>query len=246
MSNEINIQGVKIHNLDYDEFMKEFLKYLKGGQKRTIAFINAHCINVTRKDKEYKDIINGFDLILADGIGVFLASLANKNTIRENLNGTDLMPKIFRDVNLAGATFFFIGGRPGVAEKARDNLIKEFPGLKIIGCMHGYFDNVQDREVVNMINEARPDILLVAIGVPKQEKWIFHNKDKIEAKIFTGVGGFFDFAARINMRAPKWMRKIGMEWIFRLIQEPKRLRQRYILGNIEFLYYTLKDFLKKI
>lgn len=244
MGNRINIQGTGFDNIDYKKFMENFRGFLQGDQKRTVAFINAHCVNITRKDKEYKDIINSFDLVLGDGTGLSLACAANGTPLKENLNGTDLMPKIFKDMAPSEITFFFIGGMPGVASEARNRLLKKCPGLKIVGCEHGYFDNTQGKNIVSRINETRPDVVLVAMGVPRQEKWIFYNKDSMETKVLMAVGGFFDFASGAIKRAPRWVRQMRMEWLYRLIQEPGRLWRRYIFGNAEFLYYIYKDFLK--
>ena len=116
--------------------------------------------------------------------------------------------------------------------------------MKIVGYMSGYFDVAKEGSVIDAINARKPDLLLVAMGVPKQEKWICRNKDKVNSKIIIAVGGFFDFMAGTNRRAPKFMRRLGMEWIYRIYQEPKRMWRRYVFGIPEFLYHTLKETLK--
>jgi N-acetylglucosaminyldiphosphoundecaprenol N-acetyl-beta-D-mannosaminyltransferase len=237
MEKRINIQGLSIHNIDYMLVLSFIKKYLNSADKKTICFISAHCVNVARKDSEYKSIVNNFDLILPDGIGMAFAGMMNKTPIKENLNGTDLIPRLFND--LKQLKVFLLGGKPGVVEKVKVNLENKFPSINIVGYMHGYFSD--EKEICNEMSKCNPDIILVAMGVPLQEKLIQKNKDKINTKLFIGVGGLFDFIAGINKRAPKCMRKLGLEWIYRIYQEPKRMWKRYIIGGPVFFYHAFKE-----
>jgi len=245
MIKKASIQGVNVHNINHAQFWTIFDEFLKGDKKRTIGFVNSHSINVARKDEEYKQAINNFDLILSDGFGVFIASLIKNISPRlENLNGSDLIPLIFKRLSSQNVSFFFVGGTPTVIANATIYIRKQYPKINITGYSHGYFNKEMEYMLCDKINECKPDILVVGMGEPKQEKWIFQNKDRINAKIFIGVGGLFDIFAGCLKRPPKWIRKIRSEWLYRLYEEPRRLWKRFLIGNFVFLYHACKDAFK--
>ena len=239
------IQGINIHSIKKEQFISICNEYLKRKEKRVIGYINANCANIAREDEEYKRIMNNFDLVLPDGTGMFIANLM-KNVFPKfvNSNVTDIFSLIFDMASKQNVTFYFIGGRPSTAAKAKTNAEKQYPGINILGYSDGYFNKEEERVLFEEINKCKPDVILVGMSVPKQEKWIFQNKDRINAKILIGVGGLFDFVSGRIKRAPKWIRRLGFEWLYRFYQEPKRLWNRYMLGNFVFLYYACKDALK--
>ncbi len=189
------------------------------------AFVNAHCLNVAWSDSEYKDILLHCDRVWPDGTGVRMAGARLGFPVPENVNGTDLFPL------LSGRVFLY-GAAPGVAEKAAEAIREKYPKMEVVGCDHGYGD---DRAVIEHVNQVKPDILLVALGVPRQEKWIAVHRDELAAGCVIAVGGLLDFVSGRIPRAPMWMRRLGVEWIFRLLQEPRRMFRRYIIGNPLFL-----------
>jgi N-acetylglucosaminyldiphosphoundecaprenol N-acetyl-beta-D-mannosaminyltransferase len=162
------------------------------------------------------------------------------NPLLENLNGTDMLPYLCENAVKNRFRIFLLGAQPGVAEKAKANLIKKFNGLQISGTQHGYFGKEEEQKVIEKINKSKTDILLVALGVPKQEKWICGNLSKLQVKVAMGVGGLFDFYSGKIKRAPRWMREVGLEWLYRVLQEPKRMWRRYIIGNPLFLLRVIK------
>ena len=157
------------------------------------------------------------------------------------MNGTDFIPKLLtlaRDLN---KNVYLLGGEEGVAEKAKQNLEWKIPGIKVVGTRNGYFDFDDDNEIVKDIVNKNTDLLIVGMGVPRQELWLTKNKEKLDGvKISVAGGAILDFISENVKRAPKWMRKSGTEWVFRLVQEPVRLFKRYFIGIPKFFYYLAK------
>lgn len=211
---------------------------LKGSSPTPIYIVNADCLNKIFSDKEYLDILHQADYIFADGSGIKLGCKIMGNTVVDNVNGTDLFPLLCERASQRHFTLYLLGAKPGLAAKTQQNMVNRYPGLKIVGTHHGYFKHNSEEEqaVIKAINDSLADILLVAFGVPAQEKWIHTNRHKLSPKVLIGVGGLFDFYSGHIPRAPLWLRKIGLEWIYRFYQEPRRRFKRYFLGNPLFIY----------
>lgn len=233
----------RLLNIDIDLFddEKEVLallsKDIDSGRSIELFFLNAHCFNLAQKDREYFDILNSCDYLLNDGIGIKIASKIEKLVLKKNLNGTDFIPKIAEMASMKGYKIFLLGAKDGIAEEAAVKLKEKFEGLQIAGVHSGYG---LDESVLEMINNSKADILIAGMGVPMQEKWIRENKSKLgSVKLFVGGGAILDFLSQRIRRAPLLMRKIGLEWLFRLCLEPGRLWRRYLVGNFLFFYYIL-------
>jgi N-acetylglucosaminyldiphosphoundecaprenol N-acetyl-beta-D-mannosaminyltransferase len=203
-------------------------------------FVNAHCINVAAKDAEYHAILAKADALIADGSGIRLAGSTLGCPIVDNVNGTDLFPLLCSRFAKTGKRMFLLGSAPGVAEKAA-RWAEEFTGSSIIaGTYHGYFKPAEESAVIEAINASGADLLLVALGVPRQEKWIDSVRSLLQVQLCMGVGALFDFYSDTVSRAPLWMRKIGLEWVWRLLLEPGRMWRRYIVGNVVFIVRLMK------
>lgn len=233
----------RLLNIDIDLFddEKEVLallsKDIDSGRSIELFFLNAHCFNFAQKDREYFDILNSCDYLLNDGIGIKIASKIEKLVLKKNLNGTDFIPEIAEMAAKKGYKIFLLGAKDGIAEEAAVKLKEKFEGLQIAGVHSGYG---LDESVLEMINNSKADILIAGMGVPMQEKWIRENKSKLgSVKLFVGGGAILDFLSQRIRRAPLLMRKIGLEWLFRLCLEPGRLWRRYLVGNFLFFYYIL-------
>ena len=233
----------RLLNIDIDLFddEKEVLallsKDIDSGRSIELFFLNAHCFNLAQKDREYFDILNSCDYLLNDGIGIKIASKIEKLVLKKNLNGTDFIPEIAEMASKKGYKIFLLGAKDGIAEEAAVKLKEKFEGLQIAGVHSGYG---LDDSVLEMINNSKADILIAGMGVPMQEKWIRENKSKLgSVKLFVGGGAILDFLSQRIRRAPLLMRKIGLEWVFRLCLEPGRLWRRYLVGNFLFFYYIL-------
>ena len=245
-SNKNYIKKVKIFDISFDNLnMKNILKLIQTSIekniKRRIYFINADCLNKTFEDKQYKEILKNSDILLADGSGVNMACNILKTPLVENLNGTDMLPFICELSSSNAYKIFLLGAKEGVANKMKEELEQKYPNIQIIGTHHGFLeDEKSSLEVLKKINDLQTDILFVAMGAPSQETFIEKYKDKINAKVTLGVGGLFDFYSTNTKRAPLYIRELGFEWVYRMIQEPKRMWKRYILGNPLFLYRVFK------
>ena len=208
---------------------------LLDGSRRRVAFVNADCVNQAAGDHSYREALSEMDVLLPDGSGLALAASFTGRKFESNLNGTDLFPLICAEALRTGKSIYFLGGKPGVAQSASTKALSEFPGLQIAGYENGYFDEADEPGVIARINASNADILLVAMGAPNQEKFINRNSDALSVPVCLGVGGLFDFVAGNVPRAPKSLRKIGMEWAWRMACEPRRLAKRYLIGNPVFI-----------
>ena len=177
-----------------NEAVKRIIDTVESGEKRRFFFVNPDCFNQTFDDQEYLDILKNTPDIFPDGIGVKIACKMLKTPMLENVNGTDMLPFLCEAASKKRKSIFLLGGRPGIAERTKNNLLVRYAKLKIAGTWQGYFDHeFQSEMVINAINNSGADILLVAFGVPLQEKWIYEHFDEINCKAQLGVGGLFDF-----------------------------------------------------
>ena len=206
---------------------------------RTIFYVNADCLNKCYEDENYRSLLKQADYVLPDGIGINLACHMLGSAMKENVNGTDMLPFLCEMARRRGFKFFLLGGKPGVAEKMAAMITEKYEA-EVAGVQHGYFDHRAESEgVVDLINGSGADILLVAFGAPLQEKWISAHKSELAVGAAIGVGGLFDFYSGNTRRAPRWLRELGLEWVYRIIQEPGRMWQRYVIGNPLFLYRVM-------
>lgn len=247
--NKVEIFDVAFDNLKLDAVLNLFKSTIDKKEKKSVFFINADCLNKTFDDLEYKEILKKSDLVLPDGSGVNIACNLLKKPLLENLNGTDMLPYICHLAQKEGYRIFLLGAQEGVAFKMSEELRKKYPKLQISGVNNGFLKNEDDElQVIKKINQVKTDILLVAMGAPMQEKFIAKYKDNIDASLCFAVGGLFDFYSKKVKRAPLYLRETGFEWVYRIIQEPKRMWKRYVLGNPLFLYRVfiyIKDLKKK-
>lgn len=207
---------------------------LAPGRRRAF-FMNAHCCNIMQTNHHYAMAVRTADMLLPDGIGVSLAAKMDGKALTANLNGTDLVPDLLAKAAGQGKSVFLFGGTPGTAERAAHNLMAKIPNLTIAGTRDGY-DGARDTDaVVADINASGADIVLVALGVPMQELWLHRNAIRLNASLSLGVGALFDFLAGNVRRAPALVRKARCEWVWRLAMEPKRMANRYLVGNAVFI-----------
>jgi N-acetylglucosaminyldiphosphoundecaprenol N-acetyl-beta-D-mannosaminyltransferase len=222
-----------------DEAMDELMRRLDERNRARVYFINAHCLNVASKDPSYRQALAEAELVLADGSGVLLGSRLLGIPVVHNLNGTDLVPRLLEKAAMRQRTVYLLGGMPGVAARVAATLQQRFDGLRIAGFDHGYVPRERHSDVVARIRAARPDILLVAMGVPLQEEWLREHWDELPVTLGIAVGALFDFLSGRLPRAPRWMRALGIEWSYRLLLEPRRLWRRYLVGNVTFMLRVL-------
>jgi N-acetylglucosaminyldiphosphoundecaprenol N-acetyl-beta-D-mannosaminyltransferase len=230
----------KIDNITMADAIELLRQMLRQKQKSVIFFVNPDCMNKSVTDSKYREALGMADHILPDGIGLVLAGKMLGTPLRENINGTDMLPFLSSMAAEEKQTIFLLGGKPGVAELAATSIAQSH-GISIAGTMHGYFNHEKESaSVIETINKSKASILLVAFGAPLQEKWIALHQEELQPTILMGVGGLFDFFSGNIRRAPRWIREIGLEWIYRILQEPGRMWKRYVIGNPLFLFRVMK------
>lgn len=235
--NHIKIFGVKVHKTTLDEAKEAVTTFLEGDTARTIYTPNTEIVMTARKDSHLKDLLNQGDLVIADGIGLVYASRLKKKDLPERVTGFDISVKMLEIANEAGLSIFLLGGQEGIAKEASINIIENYPNIKIAGSHHGYFkgthigynDHEEEKKVIDYINSTKPDIVFVGFGAPRQEKWIHENKSKVLCKIMIGNGGTIDILAGRVKRAPDVYQKLGLEWLYRLVKEPSRIKRQLVI-----------------
>lgn len=257
------ILGVKVDDFAKENILVKIDEFLISSQQHYITTPNPEIVLKAQKDHDFQDILNYADLAVADGFGLILASILFfgwKKRIKNRISGVDLVDWLCQTRQNSEANFFLFGGQDKVVQKAAVKLKEKYPGIKITGALSGPRINNEGRpvneeeekinsQVIEQINQTRPKILLVGLGAPKQEKWIRNYLGRIPSvKVAIGVGGTFDFFAAKVKRAPKILRNLGLEWLWRLIQEPKRIRRIFnatIVFLIKIFNWKLKKTLEK-
>ncbi len=228
-------------NIFNDTRQKAFETIFNSG-KQTVAFLNAHCINVSAADPVYRWALSKATLLLPDGSGMNLAARIQGKTFVENLNGTDLFPHIMNECASRKLKAFLFGSQPGIAEAASLQAKSITPNLEVVGTRHGFFQSHEEAEIIENINASGAEVVLVAMGVPLQDVWIARNRHRLNAQIVFGVGAQFDFWSGRISRAPQILRKMGLEWTWRLAIEPKRMFKRYVIGNPAFIGRSTQEY----
>lgn len=233
--NKENILGVNVSVTTYDELRECIIKDISNNKKSFIVAINPEKILKARNNEELKELLNKATYQIPDGIGVIYASKISGGNIKSRITGIDSMEMICKLSNDEGYKIFMYGSKKETVKKAKEVLERKYPKINIVGIMDGY--EKDDKKIVTAINKSKADIIFAALGSPKQEEWIQSHIDKLDVKIFQGVGGSFDVISGNIKRAPKWMRKYGLEWLHRLIKEPKRIFRQIKL--FKFLFIVL-------
>ena len=236
-SNCVLILGVPISNASREEAIAliESLFGDDSGTTHAIYIVNAHTLNLAAERSDYRAVLTGAYRVFGDGTGVRWAARQRGVRMKDNLVGTDLMPELFSATAGRGYRFFLLGADPDSIECAARHCEKSYPGWVLAGYSHGYLDEEASNRVIAKINAARPHLLLVGMGNPKQEQWIDKYRDQLKVPVAMGVGGLFDHWAGNLNRAPLWVRKLGYEWLQLLLQQPHKWR-RYLVGNPKFLF----------
>lgn len=241
----IRILGVPIVKARRAEAIAAIEALADRSEPALVAYVNAHTLNLASSDPAYLELLQMAPLVLNDGSGVGLAAKMSGEAFPENLNGSDFNPLILEWAARRGWPVYFLGASPGVAEEAARRLQVRIPQLIVAGTRDGFFPRSEDGAVAATIKSSGAKVLMVAMGNPLQEFWLRDNLSATGASLGVGVGAFFDFSAENVKRAPAWMNNAGVEWVFRLLQEPKRLWRRYVVGNPVFLVRVLKERLSK-
>lgn len=230
------VLGVPVANVTMHEALDRILDLARSQRPSQIAFVNPHCLNESVRHPAYRTVLREAALVLADGIGLQLAARMLGNSLRANVNGTDLFPLLCERMSTEGCSLYLLGGKPGVALAAAQAMRTRFPNLRIAGVRDGHFSADEESDVLSEINRSGAEVLLAGMGVPRQDLWLSRQHVALEVPVRIGVGGLFDFYSGRIPRAPRWLREIGLEWTWRLWQEPARMWRRYLVGNPLFLW----------
>ncbi len=221
--------GVKIFSGSFDSAIDQIIQFLDEEKLHMICTPNTEFIMRAQEDPEFKSILNASDLNIPDGFGLILASKLNGLGIEEKIAGIEFMERTLAYCQQENRTVYLFGGSPESLERASENIQAQFTGISIVGTRHGYFKPEDDQEILEQINLASPDVLFVALGSPKQERWIHQYHDQLKARVAIGVGGSIDIWSGEATRAPKIFIDLGLEWFYRLIRQPSRIGRMMVI-----------------
>ena len=216
----VPVLGVGIDNVDLDEALDRIDKCVQKGTPGLVVTANPEIVMLAGTDPDFRTCLENAHMITADGIGIIIAARLLGRPLKQRVTGIDLTTALFERAAEKRYRFYFVGAKPGVAQKAAEKIRRQFPGVEIAGVQHGYFSD--DSDIINDIRGKKPDILLAALGMGKQEKWIAERVKAAGIPVSIGVGGSFDVFAGEAKRAPRWIQKAGLEWLYRLVRQPSR------------------------
>lgn len=235
-----HILNVPFDAVTMSEAVNKVMSFLSDGGQHIICTPNPEIVMEAQHDRELMEILKASDLVVPDGIGVVWASKYSEIKLKERVAGYDLTQAVFHKMKDTKETVYFFGGAPGVAAAAAKKMMKQHEGLKIIGTHNGYFNEKEEKKIIDDIKSHSPSILLVGLGAPKQEKWIYDNLRFTGAKVCIGVGGSFDAMAGTVKRAPKLFQKLNLEWFYRLATQPTRLKRMLRLPKFVLAVFKQK------
>ena len=247
MENRINFIDIPLDNLSMSETIDKINYAIINNNQIHHCVINAGKVVYMQDDKILKESVINSDIINADGMGVVWAARFLGYKIKERVAGIDLMENLVELSHRENYKCFFLGAKQEVVEKVVNYYTKKYSDKIIAGYRNGYFNEIDEEDVIKQIKKTKANLLFVAITSPKKEIFLNKYKNELnEVSLIMGVGGSFDVISGISKRAPKFMQKMGLEWFFRFIQEPSRMWRRYLIGNLRFLFLILKAFFRQI
>lgn len=236
---KVQLFDIQFDNFDFDDLL-DFMDQAIANQKPSyVLTCNVDHLMKLESDSLFKTIYEEADVIVADGVPLVWASRILHKPLKKKVSGSDMLQELGRALEERQYRLFFLGAADGVAEAARLELLKKFPHLQVVGCYspsYGFETNdIENEQIVSMLKEVRPDIVLVGVGAPKQEKWIYKHYQDYRVPVSIGVGATFDFLSGTVKRAPVLFQRTGFEWLWRLCQEPSRLWRRYLVEDMRFI-----------
>jgi len=246
---KINFARIKIDNFSMEEVKEKIIETIKKNKKFYIVTPNAAHIVLLQRDKEFYEIYKNAGLTLADGISIVWASRILGTPLKERVTGADLFREVCEIANRMGKSIFILGGVNESEKIAENKLEKMYPNMKVYSYSPPFgfeSDSIESNKILNMINMSKADILFVCVGPPKSEKWFYKHLNVLNIKLICPFGAALDFFTGTKKRAPEWVQEIGLEWFWRLIQDPGRLWKRYLVGNVIFIFIVLKEIYKKV
>lgn len=238
--NEATVLGYPVRSLRREELVELLLDRTAGPDSTTVSYLNANTFNLAQRDANLRRDLLSCDILYPDGISIVWASRVLGSPLPERMTAADFFPTFAAGCAERGRSLYLLGGAPGVAERAADRLRRDLPALRIVGARDGFFSDRDALRVVDAINVAAPDALLLGMGSPRQERFASIERHRLRAPLRWCVGALFDYLAGEEPRGPQWMCDAGFEWLFRLAADPIGKWRRYMLGNPRFVAAVLK------
>jgi N-acetylglucosaminyldiphosphoundecaprenol N-acetyl-beta-D-mannosaminyltransferase len=241
----ITLLGVQVSSISLEGLLEFICSSIQNRRRILLTYVNVYALNLAYETPWFRNFLNLADVVFCDGFGVKLGAKIVGRDPLQRYTPPDWLPGLCEICARDGFSIYLVGAQPGVAQRAVERFTAQFPGLQIVGADHGYFDKTpgspENTLVLKKIQEAHPNILIVGFGMPAQERWIQENWDEIDANVIIPVGAAIDYLAGTVSRAPHWMTDHGLEWLGRLVIEPRRLWRRYLIGNPLFFWRVLKQ-----
>jgi N-acetylglucosaminyldiphosphoundecaprenol N-acetyl-beta-D-mannosaminyltransferase len=235
----VNILGVKVDDVDLAHAVEIAAEMVHSDGFSFIFTPNPEIIMSAQKDVNFRNILNSATMCVADGVGVVMASKFLKTPLPERVSGFDLVCNLLDKIKESGTKIFLLGAKPGVAERAKANIEKSYPDIVVSGFNNGYFGKNDEKLILQKINNSEAQLLLTCLGSPKQERWIYKNRNNLNVNLAIGLGGVLDVFAGNVKRAPNLMIKLNLEWLYRAVSDPKRLKR--IVAIPKFMYNVGKE-----
>lgn len=241
MKQTIDVLGVSISKITMEEATRKVREFVHSDSFHSIYTPNPEIVMLAKQDSEFHHILEEADLVVPDGIGVVIASRLKKgDKLPERVAGYDLVQNTMKEAVKEGYKYYFFGSKPGISEKAAEKMREAYPGIQIVGTRDGYFKPEDEAQIIEDINASGANILLVALGAPRQEKWIENHRHLLpHVRVAVGVGGSLDVMSGTVKRAPEAFQKVGLEWFYRLLKEPTRFKRMLVLPKflIKVIFY---------
>ena len=239
MEQRLEILGVGIDKVTSQQALDNIADFIASGQPHQIVTANAEIIYQASKNEKMRNIINNAQMVTADGSGVVWASRQLGEPLEQRVTGIDLVNSICERSAQDKWKIYILGSAPGVAATAAMNIRDKFPGCNIVGTHHGYFNAKEEKQILAELEQLKPDVLFVALGAPKQEYWIADHIQQLNIPVAMGIGGSMDVLSGNVKRAPKWMQKMSLEWLYRLLIQPTRFKR--VLALPKFMLAVKKQ-----
>ena len=244
-TSRVTVLGVEIDALRMDEVVAAFERLIQRRQPALALSVNVDICMKIQRDPELRTIYRRADLVLVDGTPMMWAASFLGSPLPQRVSGSDFLLEFCRIAARRGYRIFLLGGLPGVAEAAKHWLASRYPGITVVGTYAPPFgfetDERENARIVSMINASTSDVLFVGFGTPKEQKWLFTFRTQLHVSVSMNVGSSFDYLAGRLKRAPQWMQRWGLEWTYRLVQEPRRLWRRYLVEDPPFVYHIIRE-----
>ena len=245
MHQRVNILGTEVSSISSSDLLDAFKTAIQAKKLIQVAITPVNSILAAYKNPEVQNAYNTADYVLCDGMPVKWAASFLNTPIVERITGLDLLPNLVAFAANESFTLFLLGASPGVGEKLKEVILQQYPNCKIVGIyvppFMPVFDATENKKMVDAVNTTAPDIVLISLTAPKQDLWITQNKSQLHPALYVGIGGAFEVMAGLAKRAPKWVQKAGLEWLYRFIQEPRRLFRRYFIEAPLFIPLIIKQ-----